>query len=307
MTPNLSLRQLEAFRVTMRAGTVVAASSLLNVTQPAVSRLLGLLELRLGFALFERRGRRLLPTPEAQQLFHEIERVHLGVERIAHIAEDIRTQRAGALRLAVLPALSQWLAPRVAKSFLDPRPNVKLLLDSLPSRQIAELVAIHQYDLGVIEMPVLQPSLEVELIEGIDTVVVLPPGHRLLAQSEIAIRDLARERLILLSHHSLQRHRLEDWFARRRVVPNVVLETPQSTIACALVAAGAGVALVSRVAASSFSGAAGEIVVRPLRERVTTDLAVIFPVIGARPKLVELLAAEILRQIRAVLGAANRG
>ncbi len=301
MAVNLSLRQIEAFRATMQAGTVVAAAQLLSVTQPAVSRLLALLELRIGFALFERRGRRLLPTAEAQQLFREVERLQLGVERLAHVALDIRMQRAGALRLAVLPAIAQWLAPRVATRFLAPRPGVRLFLDSLPSRQIAELVATHQYDVGVVEMPVLQSTLEIELIEGIETVAVLPAGHRLAAQTRISARDLAGERLVLLSHHSLQRHRLEDWFARRRVTPNIVVETPQSTIACALVAAGAGVTLVSRVAAGSYTGASGAVVIRRLNERVTTDLALIYPVIGARAQLVDVFAQELRAEISALL------
>jgi len=304
MAANLSLRQIEAFRATMQAGTVVAAANLLSITQPAVSRLLALLELRLGFALFERRGRRLLPTAEAQQLFGEVERIHLAVERIAHVALDIKTQRAGALRVAVLPAIAQWLAPRVAQAFLEPRPQVRLLLDSLPSRQIAELVATHQYDLGVVEMPVLQSSLEVDLIEGIETVVVLPTRHRLAAQESIAIRDLESERLVLLTHHSLQRHRIEDWFARRRIVPNVVIETPQSTIACALVAAGAGVAVVSRVAAASWSLTSSTLAIRRLKERVTTDLALVFPVIGVRSKLIEAFAREMRAEIRRVLRGA---
>jgi DNA-binding transcriptional LysR family regulator len=301
MAANISLRQIEAFRATMQAGTVVAAAGLLNITQPAVSRMLGLLELRVGFALFERRGRRLVPTPEAQQLYREIERIHLGVERIAHAALDIKTQRAGALRVAVLPAIAQWLAPRVTHAFLQHRPSVRVLLDSLPSRQIAELVATHQYDMGVVEMPVLQSSLEVDLIEGIEAVVVLPAGHRLAEQPSISVRELANERLVLLSHLSLQRHRIEDWFARRRVIPNVVVETPQSTIACALVAAGAGIAIVSRVAAASWSFASDTLVIRRLKEPVTTDVALVFPLIGSKSKLVEAFAREMRAEIRRVL------
>jgi DNA-binding transcriptional LysR family regulator len=297
----ISLRQIEAFRATMQAGTVVAAANLLSITQPAVSRLLGLLELRIGFALFERRGRRLVSTPEAQQLYREIERIHLGVERIAHAAQDIRTQRAGVLRVAVLPAIAQWLAPRVTQAFLESRPSVRVLLDSLPSRQIAELVATHQYDMGVAEMPVLQTSLDVDLIEGIESVVVLPAGHRLAERPSISVRDLASERLVLLTHHSLQRSRIEDWFARRRLVPNVVVETPQSTIACALVAAGAGVTIVSRVAAASWSFASNALAIRRLKERVTTDVGLVFPVIGTRSKLVEAYAREMRAEIRRVL------
>jgi len=188
MTSGLNLRQLEAFRATMHAGTVVAAAGLLNVTQPAVSRLIAELERRIGFALFERRGRRLVPTAEAQQLYREIERLQLGVERVAQVAADIKLRRAGALRLAVLPALAQWFAPRVATRFLSTRPDVTLFIDSLPSRQIADLVAIHQYDLGVVERPAPRPALEIEPFEGIETVAVLPARHRLAARDVIATR-----------------------------------------------------------------------------------------------------------------------
>lgn len=299
MVTRLNLRQLEAFRATMHAGTVVAAAGLLNVTQPAVSRLIAELEMRIGFALFERRGRRLVPTAEAQQLYREIERLQLGVERIAQVASDIKLQRAGALRLAVLPALAQWFAPRVATRFLSTRPDVTLFIDSLPSRQIADLVAIHQYDLGVVERPAPRPSLEVEPFEGIETVAVLPAKHRLAAQEVIATRDLEGERLVLLSHHSRLRYRLEELFARRRVTPNVVLETPQSTIACALVAAGAGITLVSRVAAASYAWR--NVAVRRLKDRVTSDFALIYPVVGGRSRLVEVLAAELRTEIRALL------
>jgi DNA-binding transcriptional LysR family regulator len=297
MSTNVSLRQIEAFRATMQAGTVVGAAGLLSITQPAVSRMIGLLELHIGFALFERRGRRLLPTPEAQQLYREIERIHLGVERIAHAALDIKTQRAGVLRVAVLPAIAQWLAPRVTQAFLANRPSVRVLLDSLPSRQIAELVATHQYDMGVVEMPVLQSSIDVDLIEGIEAVVVLPARHPLAEQASVSVRDLANERLVLLTHQSLQRHRIEDWFARRRVIPNVVVETPQSTMACALVAAGVGVTIVSRLAAASWAIGSEALAVRRLKEPVTTDIALVFPMIGARSRLVEAFALETRRQI----------
>src|SRR5450830_583435 len=100
MKPVLNLRQIEAFRSVMLAGSVVGAARLLNVTQPGVSRTIGLLELRLGFALFVRHGRKLIPTPEAEALFRETEPLYSGVERLAQVAQDIRLRRTGALRVA---------------------------------------------------------------------------------------------------------------------------------------------------------------------------------------------------------------
>ena len=153
MKPALNLRQIEAFASVMRTGSVVGAAKLMNVTQPAVSRAVSLLELRIGYKLFERRGRRLVPTPEGEGLFREVEPIYGSLDRIAQATQDIRFQKTGALRIATLPALSQWVVPRAVAGFLTTRPNVSVFVQSLPSRQIAELVATRQCDIGVVELP----------------------------------------------------------------------------------------------------------------------------------------------------------
>ena len=83
MKPSLNLRQIEAFRSVMLTGTVVGAARLMSVTQPAVSRAVGLLELRIGYTLFERRGRRLVATPEGEAL-----RDCLRVLRVQALLDD---------------------------------------------------------------------------------------------------------------------------------------------------------------------------------------------------------------------------
>lgn len=50
----------------MLTGSVSAAARLINVTQPAVSRILAHAELQLGFPLFHRIKGKLVPTTEAQ-------------------------------------------------------------------------------------------------------------------------------------------------------------------------------------------------------------------------------------------------
>ncbi|MFC7611967.1 helix-turn-helix domain-containing protein [Teichococcus aestuarii] len=60
MTP-ARLRQLEAFRAMLRAGSVGAAAELLSLSQPAVTKLLRALEEETGLALFDRSRRRLSP------------------------------------------------------------------------------------------------------------------------------------------------------------------------------------------------------------------------------------------------------
>ena len=90
-------RQLEAFRAVMRAGSVTQAAEMLNVSQPAVSRLIACLEQDVGFPLFRRRRGRLQPTPEADFLLGEVERAIANLDHVAQIADDIRKRRTGHL------------------------------------------------------------------------------------------------------------------------------------------------------------------------------------------------------------------
>lgn len=294
MKPTLNLRQVEAFYSVMKTGTTVGAAQLMNVTQPAVSRAIDLLERRIGYKLFERRGRRLVARPEGELLFREIEPIYFSLDRIAQATQDIRFQRAGAVRIASLPALSQGLVPRAVARFLKARPAVSVFIQSLPTRQVAELVSTRQFDLGVCELPLSKSGLVVEPLEPARTMAVMPATHRLAAKKQLSLKDLADERLVLLSQHGFLRYQIDEAFSDLGIVPRVALETPNSFVACALVAEGAGVTLVSRWTADSFQDS--RTIVRPLKEELLSRSALVFPEIGPRLGLTETLAVELRRE-----------
>lgn len=291
MKPTLNLRHIEAFRSVMLAGSVVGAARLMNVTQPGVSRTIGLLESRIGYPLFERRGRRLIPTPAAEALYREIEPIYSSIERISQVALDIRFQRAGALRVATLPALAQWLVPRAVTRLLSTRPNVSVFLQSLPSRQIAELVSTRQFDVGVVELPVSRPAIAIEPMDPVPLVAVMPASHRLAAKRQISLKDLDAQRMVLLSQHSFVRYQIDDAFSSLGAAPNAVMETPSASIACALVAAGAGIALVSIWTAVPFIGP--DVAVRPIREKLASRYALIFSDTGIRAPLADAFGNDL--------------
>ena len=56
-------------RAVMARGTTTHAAETLGLTQSTVSRLITQLEEELGLSLFDRRGGRLVVTPEGRQFF----------------------------------------------------------------------------------------------------------------------------------------------------------------------------------------------------------------------------------------------
>ncbi|MFY0751031.1 LysR substrate-binding domain-containing protein [Pseudomonas sp. NFX5] len=291
MKPAVNLRQIEAFYSVVRSGTVVGAAQMMSVTQPAISRSIALLELRIGYKLFERRGRRLIPTPEGEAFFREIEPIYGSLDRIAQTAQDIGQLRAGELRIATLPSLSLGVVPRAVAEFLKDRPKVKVFIQVLPSRQIADQIATRQFDVALVELPLSKASISIEPLDPVPICAVIPKDHALAEKNRISLADLDGERMILLSQHSYIRYQIEEAFTKLHISPNVVLETPNSLVACALVAAGAGISLISKVTALPFQSS--EVVVIPIREQLASRCAVIFPYPGDRMKLAEAFAAQL--------------
>ena len=99
----MNLRQLEAFRATMRRGSITGAARQLHISQPSVSRLVADLEESLGFKLFTRTGHGLVSTPEARRFQQTVESRFVGMDKLRDTAEAIRTTRDETVTIGVIP------------------------------------------------------------------------------------------------------------------------------------------------------------------------------------------------------------
>jgi DNA-binding transcriptional LysR family regulator len=272
----------------MLRGTMTSAAGEIHVTQPAISRLIRDLEADLGMRLFERRGKLLLPTAEAQALFIEVERAFTGLDRIRSVAEDIRAGRTSTLRLAVLPAMAAGYAPRFVAKFCDERPNLKVTIDGLPSPNVRERVLSGEYDMGISAFPFVNNSFSVTPLNDA-AVAVLPACHRLAKSHVVKMSDLGEEKLIVLT--KTPQHPLS--MALQSGPFKQVVETSLATIACALAAEGMGIAIVDPFSASEFVGRS--VVLRRIEPSFTIGVAIIH----ARGRRLSAPAREFLDEFLA--------
>jgi len=295
----LNPRQVEAFRAVMATGSVTSAAATMHVTQPAVSRLIRDLEFTLKLALFERRGNRLEPTAEAHHLFAEVERTFVGLSRISQFAEELRTRRAGSLRIAGMPTMTCGLLTRLVGRFVTRRSEVAVTLHGMASHLIADGVAAGRYDFGIVEAAVERPGLTVEALPA-RAVAAIPARDPLAKRDTLGPKDFEDRSFIALGPASLFRSRIDAALAgvRRRQL----IETQLTEIACLLVAERAGLALVDPFSVSEFTGRG--VVFRPFRPDVFFDAAVLTPT--GRP--MSSLATEFLGTFRqAAKAIANVG
>ena len=183
----MRLRHIEVFNAVMLTGSVSAAARLINVTQPAVSRLLAHAELQLGFALFHRHKGRLVPTQEAQTLYPHIERLFTQLDEVQRLASSLRgDQREGELHILTVLALSHEVVPRALAAFHARHPDVQVTIDALHSPQIVSALALQEADVGFVFTAPAHPSLVQETLAQGRMACVAPRG--LLPQALVRAR-----------------------------------------------------------------------------------------------------------------------
>lgn len=298
MNDRINLRQIEAFRTVMIGGSMTEAGRMLNVSQPAISRLIADLEQRVGFALFERRHGRISPTAEAATLYEEVERSFSGIAKIAQTAREIRSFGSGRLTVAAMPALCLDVVPDVVSRFVGAHPNVMVTLHARSSQRIVNWMQAQRFDLGLAGPPFDQGGVERLFVVTTSCVCALPAGHHLAARERIQLLDLKDESLLTNTHAQVTRHDLDRLFERAGFAPRIRVETPLSVVAGRMVERGLGIAIIEPFTARYIESDALEL--RPFDAPLTFSFAILAP--GSRPhsriasRFAELLCAHLQDQ-----------
>lgn len=173
----MRLRHIEVFHAIMLTGSVSGAARMLHVTQPAVSRTLQHAELQLGFALFERAGGRLQPTPEAQALFPQVERLFEQLGDVQRLSANLQAGRGqGVLRVLTVPGLGLEIFPRAVQLFRVRHPQVLVCHQTLHTTQIASALVLQEADVGYVFNMGGHPALVSEEMARQPVVCVAPKG-----------------------------------------------------------------------------------------------------------------------------------
>jgi len=302
----MQMRQVEAFQAVMISGGITAAATMLHVSQPSVSRLIADLERAVGFPLFERRGRRLVPTPRALAFHDAVRQCYAGLDLLEQAARRIRAHPVGTVRLGALPALAGALLPAAIQAFHRTHPEIKVTVEAHTQRYIEERIFLGQVDLGMGLVPLSAEGLRVAPLAQVEYVCVLPAGHRLAAQPSVHVRDLAGEALIGPMHEAdalwdgIDRVLLSEGVSMRRPV-----ETQNSYPAYCLTEAGLGVMIAEPFTAPLFARLG--VVVRRLRPTLAVNFAILEPTRPASsPAVIEAMRRAVLDSATACLAEVDR-
>lgn len=236
----------------MRIGTTSGAAAALHVSQPAVTQLIHQLEERANLRLFDRHKGRLSPTPEALALMEEVERVYEGLEAVQRKIAALRSHEDAVLRVGSLHAMAASVMPWVVAQFQRSYPRTRCVLTVDSSSALRQALLRGTVDFAFLGDEADVSGLTSSVFYQVQAACVMQATHPLARRAIISPSDLRDVPLIALSETDQAQRRLVTVLKEVGVSPYSVVETPYSATQCALVLAGAGLAITNPLVAREY-------------------------------------------------------
>jgi DNA-binding transcriptional LysR family regulator len=259
----INLRHLRLFAAVVDHGGFTKAAAKLGLSQPAISKSLAELERSLHVRLIDRSGRSAQLT-QAGQILHARAREIFGVERLAERdLREIRGLKRGRLRVAAGPTIGTYLLPSILARFHSRRPAVRISSIQADSATVVRLLLESRVDVALAEDLPAHELVEAIAWRDDQLVVVASIQHELLARDRIAPGDLADFLFLVSEPHCPIRRAGERALSDRGVRLRRTMRVGGTEAIKQGVAAGLGIAIVSRVAATDLL-ALGRVAIVPV-------------------------------------------
>ena len=240
----LTLRQIEVIRAIMVTGTVGSAARLLNVSSPGISRVMKHAESVLGMRLFSRRNGRYAPTPEARDIFTQINGVYDKVEDLQYVIKRLARGADSALKIGSVPSIANVMVPRAIAGVRRRFPNLLIDFDVLKIEEAIDYLLLGKGEVVAMSYRYDHPMLAFEPLAIGRLRCIVPQNHPLAGRTSISAREIVRYPLIGIDPNDPYGRVMTAIFARHALDYNVTIRARFGSTVCALVTSGLGIAIV---------------------------------------------------------------
>ena len=292
----MRLRHIEIFHAIYTTGSITNAAKYLNVSQPSVSKVLAHAEIQLGFKLFARIKGRLIPTPEAEMLFTEADRIFNQMATISDLADNILHHRAGKISIGITPALGFEVMPAISRAFLNKHPDVKIEVQTLHNHLILNHLLRQQSDLAIMFSPREMPDTRRHEFGMGQMVAVLPNLHHYPDKGAIDVKDMQSFPYISIRNSGPLGDLLNQQIDNNLKQLNSVMQVDTYYIAIQMVKQGVGWCVIDEFTATANES--DSVRINPLKTPID------FPIVGLTSNLLPLsnICSQFIEEAHELLG-----
>lgn len=227
------------------------------VSQPTLSTQLKKLEQTLGVTLIERTNRRVMLSPEGEQIVAQAQRILVEVNALTAMSEHLRDPMGGELRLGIIPTIAPYLLPKILAPLAAEFPNLNIQLTEGQTSHITRMLKHGDLDAVLLALPLPMQEENIEEAELYTEAFLFAVAaeHPKAQKRSVSTEDLQDEEVLLLEDgHCLRDQALAICQAHRGVESSNFSATSLETLR-QLVAANMGITLMPELAVATLEDA----------------------------------------------------
>ena len=245
---NINLHQLATFQVVAKHCSYVRAAEELHFSQPAVSAQIRQLEESLGVKLFDKIGRKTHLTQAGEELYLYSQKIFSLIDETMETMESLRSPHYGRLSVGADTTVGTYVVPKLLGKFHQMYPEVEITLEVFNRIHLLDALINNRIDMVILGKIPTEVPVFVAPFASNELVLVASPTHRLAGCINVPFAELAREHFLLREVGSGTRDALESSFQEAGYPLQVSMQVGNNSAIKQGVAAGLGIALISRVA-----------------------------------------------------------
>ena len=220
----------------IESGSYTKAAQKLNLTQPAVSHQIRLLENEFDIKIFYRSKNKLKLTPQGKILVQSI--------------EDSKTETSH-LNVGITPTAGETIIPQVLATLCNENPDIHINISVNTIQKIYSRLKAYELDFAVVEGGVPDAALVSTTLDTDYLCLAVSPMHRLARAKTVSVEEIRHEKLILRSRSAGTRQLFEKHLGARDMSLeefNVMMELDNVSMIKELVTMDLGITIIAKSA-----------------------------------------------------------
>lgn len=246
-TPKLgriTLKQFRAYSAYIRMGTIKGAASELNISPPAVSQQLSLLEGNVGMPLTIKTTDGVQPSVFGKEILLASSRIENVLEMCQHSLEKLGDKTSGRVSIGIFNS-ANYFAPRLIAEFKKYHPHIDIRIHIGNRESIFKAFRNYEFDFLVVGRPPKGLDIESDEIGDHPHIIVGAPDHPLIKKRNLQLKEMEEESFLVREEGSGTRLVMMRLFEEAGISPRFGMEVGNNESVKQAVMAGLGVALIS--------------------------------------------------------------
>ena len=246
-------RRLQVFHTVAKLLSFTKAAESLHMTQPAVTFQVRQLEEHFNTRLFDRTHNRINLTEAGKQVYNYADKIFELYAEMNNAVREVTGEVSGALVIGASTTIAEYMLPALLGDFKVKYPDVTVHLKVSNTDGIVHMVENNDIDLGVVEAPVSNKNLVVEVCRQDELVAIVSPQHELAGKSVLPLSELVHHPFICREEGSGTREVIAEHMHRNEINNtdiNVCMELGSPEAIKGAVEAGMGMSVTSRATIS---------------------------------------------------------